>query len=289
MPFGMKVLVLISLYKPNVKFLRELLESIAVSFNACDQDLAYRIRCRFDGKKEMNPELFLLLETFNVDIDEKESERLGFAGSFLKMIQDCDNTSDLIFLSDQDDVWLPNKVSRTINEYRHCSLPVDLLLSNSLIWSGIETLGYTVPSSYLSFYKDFSKKKIYAAIGPAQFFYGHNMVISGSFGSFISSILTKNRVSIYSHDRFLFYLASMRKCNIVIDEAALVLYRQHGSQVIGGTFSGGTFSKLYKRALLFQETSFDLITVLKLLKVSYLVYLDLLIKNFYYFLSRSQK
>jgi len=285
----MKVSVLISLYKPNVKFLRELLESVVVSLNACDQSLDYRIRCRFDGENEINRELCLLLDTFNVEIDEIVSGRLGFAGSFLKMIQGCDHTSDLIFLSDQDDVWLSHKVSRTINEYHRCSLPVDLLLSNSLIWTGSETLGHTVPPGYLRFYREFSNKKIYAAIGPAQFFYGHNMVISGSFGGFVSDLLAENKFSIYSHDRFLFYLASLRECGVVVDETPLVLYRQHKSQVIGGTFSGGLFARVQKKTVLLQETSFDLLTILKLLKSSYCVYLDLLVKNIYFFLSRRKK
>jgi len=284
-----KISILISLYKPNVEYLRELLESVVLSFNASDRCMQYCIRCRFDYEDCIDSQILSLLDSFNVELDNNVKERLGFANSFISMVQNCDHTSDLIFLCDQDDVWLKEKISRTIDKFSSDDSSEQLLLSNSIIWSNGESSCHTSPRSYYKFFNEFKNKKIHAVLGPLQFFYGHNMVISGSFGKDLSSLIADRKISIYSHDRFLFYLANIKDCKVILDDMPLVLYRQHKDQVIGAHFSGGLFARASKKFKLLKQTSFDLIAVLKLLKSPYHHYFYLLSSNMHSFIFRHTK
>lgn len=55
------------------------------------------------------------------------SERLGYSGNFARAVEWC--TGDVIFLCDQDDVWMPGKISRIADEF--VRNPASLLVVNN--------------------------------------------------------------------------------------------------------------------------------------------------------------
>ena len=151
----------------------------------------------------------------------------GYTSNFEYALQHA--SGDVIFLSDQDDIWLPNKV-------RHC---LDLLLEYDFVVSDARVInsdGNDLASSF------------YAIRGPKRTFTG-NLIKFGYLGCcyvFRHDILKKalpfpsNRIYC-THDNWLMLVALAFYKVKIIDEA-LILYRRHELNVSTGAITGNKSS-----------------------------------------------
>lgn len=107
----MKVNILLSTYNGE-QFLAEQIQSIQEqSF----QD--WKLLIRDDGSTDKTREIiaaFVAQDSRIHWVNENESINLGVIKSFHRLVQE--EQADVYFFSDQDDVWLPNKLERSLAE-----------------------------------------------------------------------------------------------------------------------------------------------------------------------------
>ncbi len=131
------------------------------------------------------------------------------------------STADLIFFSDQDDVWMEDKIEKFLKEYKHTDEPV-LVHSNCF-----------VTDSSLNIQSKFIDDNVALKLGVYNAFF--NYFVQGA-SSMINSNLKKMLLPfpeyIYIHDRYIHLMAELYGKRIYIPDATM-LYRQHGNNLIG--------------------------------------------------------
>lgn len=149
----------------------------------------------------------------------------GAAPNFFKLIGDIDFSSfDYISLADQDDVWLPNKLKRAIDVLQKEGK--DAYSSNvTAFWpNGKKAL---IIKSQAQEQWDF----LFEAAGP-----GCTYVFTKSFAMALQQKV-RSQFDIVKkiglHDWFIYAFARVHQFKWVIDDQALMLYRQHGGNQVG--------------------------------------------------------
>lgn len=128
---------------------------------------------------------------------------------------------DIIFLSDQDDVWLPHKVEVMMTYLQQ----YDYVVSDCYITD--HNLHITANTRFNG---TFTKNKYLALFKPTPY--------QGSCVAFKRKVLLKSLPfpnEIQSHDRWIGYIASFFFSHIIIDEP-LIYYRRHGNNTSCFTF-----------------------------------------------------
>lgn len=136
----MKISIAMATYNGS-KYVLEQLESFANQTRLSDE-LIVSDDCSTDNTLDI-VEKFSRTAPFKVKVYQNSSN-LGYAQNFDKALSHC--TGDLIFLSDQDDVWFPEKVARiaSVMHQKPKSLLImnDAELTDSLLCStGLTKLG----------------------------------------------------------------------------------------------------------------------------------------------------
>lgn len=132
------------------------------------------------------------------------THNIGFQNTFLRALSHC--SGDIVFLSDQDDVWLPDKVS-TVVSYIRANPTCHLVQHDSYVTDS------TLRITHQSLFKAMNL--------PIQHFsYGFCMAVSKELISHLPQTLP------IGHDHFLNYLANMFHIKGFINQP-LCLYRRH--------------------------------------------------------------
>ena len=164
--------------------------------------------------------------------------QLPVAQNFEKALKECD--TDLIFFSDQDDVWLEKKIEYTASSMvESCELifsdayvvDSDLINNNKTLW---QKVGYH-PDNHINVYKQYDTSFFNELLE-------HNVVTG------MCMCITKTLRDIalpfpekVLHDYWLALLGINKGAVVSINEP-LVLYRQHSSNVVG---TSTTFKKSF--------------------------------------------
>ena len=147
---------------------------------------------------------------FTVAIHRNE-KNLGYTKNFEKALQNC--SGELIFLSDQDDVWFPNKVERVTDVFLAHPDKLLVIHDGELVDENLVSHG---ASKLRQIKKGYGTDKSFVT--------GALTAIRGSFLPYIIPI----PLGIIGHDRWIHNLARLVKTRIVIDQA-LQLIRRHSS------------------------------------------------------------
>ena len=163
-------------------------------------------------------------------IVRENSSALGVTKNFEQAIRLC--TSDLVALSDQDDVWVPQKLSRMADEFDSRDELTLLHANLKLVDAQLQPLGVDMFSAYRVSPWEFESIHSGRAI---DVFVRRNLV-TGASAMFRRSLLdvAEPLPSAWVHDEWLGIVASVSGRVDVLEEP-LVLYRQHGSNEIGAT------------------------------------------------------
>jgi glycosyltransferase involved in cell wall biosynthesis len=163
----------------------------------------------------------------------RNSERLGFVKNFEKAISLC--TGDFIALSDQDDVWLPDKVETLVNEFdKPENENVNVIFTDmALVDSDLKSLNKTVWKSFEFF------KVIMSELNKKGYF-----KLLKERGNFVAGASTMMRKKIVNklipfvdgaknwyHDGQIALIAAKNNELRYLDKP-LVLYRQHEGQTV---------------------------------------------------------
>lgn len=164
---------------------------------------------------------------FKIHINEKN---LRSVKNFEKAISLC--SGEIIFLSDQDDVWENNKV-KIFSDFFEDNQNVDVVCSNGFIIdeNSLQQNLYTVwdvPNFLSENKKEIDYFKVFATIG--NFATGASMAIRKSF---INQVLPFPTVQGLHHDEWIALVSSEKKKFAFINEK-LFSYRIHSEQQVGG-------------------------------------------------------
>ncbi|ELX9580967.1 glycosyltransferase family 2 protein [Escherichia coli] len=148
----------------------------------------------------------------------------GFAWNFLSLLKTCPSYFDYYAFSDQDDVWLPEKLSEGIkslyaltNETAaiHCGRTI-------LIDEKDECIGY---SPIFKKKPSFQNALIQSIAG------GNTMMLNNKAKEIID--MTPKYHDIISHDWWIYILITGCGGDVIYDENPLLKYRQHTNNIIG--------------------------------------------------------
>ena len=177
-----------------------------------------------DGSKDATLEIlssFSRAAPFEVRV-LSDQPHLGFAGNFERALRAC--TGDLIFFSDQDDVWYERKIERVSKAMGACP-HVQLVIHDRVITDG--SLTSTGVSTLVALRARRGSIDDYVA--------GSSTAIRRSL---IELALPFPDLAAVGHDVWVHMLARSLSSTYVLDEP-LMLYRRHGGNVSRSTVEPG--------------------------------------------------
>ena len=143
-----RVQILLSTYNGE-KFLEEQLESILNQKG----DFLLKILVRDDGSRDGTLEI---LEKYSKKIEMQiiRGENIGVNNSLRELFMNCDIDCDYFAISDQDDVWLENKLQTAIESLSKNENKLKMFASRSLVTDiNMNVVGKTQdPGNRLSYY-----------------------------------------------------------------------------------------------------------------------------------------
>lgn len=215
-----KVDILLATYKPNITYLKEQIESI---LNQTHKNIKLYISDDYSNEQEV----IETLETYAKKDDRIElyvqEKNLGYIKNFEFLL--TKSTAKYVAFCDQDDIWYPNKIEKSLNTLIEKN--VDLIYCNS---KHINENDEIINLSY------FKHKNMPLVKGK------NNIVtISRYLGLGCSQIFTSEvrqkmlpyKESVMAHDWLASFIASEGKGVDYIEEP-LFSYRLHTSNVFGG-------------------------------------------------------
>lgn len=191
------------------------------------------------------------LKDCRITIITTDSRNIGPAVSFMKLL--AHSSSDYFMFADQDDVWLPNKISLTAHELtkKHAEKSTP-----QLVYSDLQVVDNDLKIINASFLR-------YQRLNPAKFANFRrellqNIVTGCTLGGNAAlrekalQVMTRRKESVIMHDWWL-ALVAFYFGNVSYIPAAPILYRQHDNNQLGAKGSG------FKRyaAMLKDPSTFD--------------------------------
>lgn len=215
-----KVKVLLATYNGE-KYIREQIDSILNQ-----KDILVEIIVGDDGSEDNT--LNILKAKYPSILINKNIPGTGSAAkNFLKIISELDMNEvfDYIAFSDQDDIWLPEKMKAALELLEKSQS--NLYCSNLTKWD-------TSDNSYSELKKDFPQKKFDYLFegGSAGCTYVFTKKFAEELSVFLKNLDSSNWLG-FSHDWLVYFFARSRNHKVVIDNNSYIHYRLHGENVHG--------------------------------------------------------
>ncbi len=215
-----KVAILLCTYNGE-RFLREQLDSFASQ--------TYRnwsIHVSDDGSTDSTLEI---LEEYKSQLGEgklfiSHGPRQGFAKNFLSLIKNREIIADYFAFSDQDDVWLDDKLSRSIAKIPRVPLNKPHLYCSRtrLVNSDLALLGFS-PSFKMR--PCFENSLVQSLAG------ANTMLINNATRDLMCRVA--DDAPVVAHDWLVYQLVTGCGGDVVFDQIPTLLYRQHEANLIG--------------------------------------------------------
>ena len=233
----MKVNILMSTYNGQ-QFLAEQIRSI--------QDQSYTdwtLFIRDDGSSDNTKEILKDFERQDSRIhliDSDKSDNLGVIKSFHKLVNH--DRADYYFFSDQDDVWLPNKLELSLKEARNylADLPLMVYMDLKVVNQDLEIMTESMVKSQ----SHHANTELVQELT-------ENTVTGGvAMINHALAEMWQETDDILMHDWYLALLASAFGNLVFIDQPG-ELYRQHSDNVLGARTLSKRFKKWIRPHILF--------------------------------------
>lgn len=208
----MKISVALAAYKGE-QYISEQIDSILSQLGENDELIVSD-----DYPAGKTHEIVLTYQSKDKRIRYVEGEGKGVVKNFENALRSC--TGDIIFLSDQDDVWMPDKVECVMNEF---SCGADLVLHDAAVTDA--RLNITEPSYF-------------AVHGSNASFFG-NMAKNSFVGccmAFTKEVLHESLPfpeALPMHDWWIALVALKEKRKVVLLSKPLIKWRRHSETVTG--------------------------------------------------------
>ncbi|WP_312351332.1 glycosyltransferase family 2 protein [Empedobacter sp.] len=220
-----KIDILLPTYN-GAKFLNAQIDSI---LNQSISD--FQLLVRDDGSKDLTLEI---IEQYAINDDrviliESSEGNIGLVNSIEKLLSY--SNADLIFFSDQDDVWFNNKIELFLERYNKISKKNTPILIHSDCYITDEEL--KVKGVFIGE----KAKKIGNEDSLFNFFVqGASTMINNK----LKEIVVEFPTNVYVHDRYFHIMAQLFGKRLYI-ETPTMYYRQHNNNLIG---TGSIYSKI---------------------------------------------
>jgi rhamnosyltransferase len=211
------VLVMMSTYNGQ-KYLAEQIDSILNQ-----KDVNIHIDIRDDGSSDGTPELLQSIEKLHPEISVIYGENLGYIKSFWTLLTLASQSYDYYCFSDQDDLWLPEKLTKGISMIKqHTDTP-------ALFTSGLKVCDEALKPLYTN---TFNKLKI--ELGSAitrPRLSGCTMIFNRQLMSLCRRLPLLNGTPCMAHDTAVYLTALACGGKVVYSKESLILFRRHSSAV----------------------------------------------------------
>jgi glycosyltransferase involved in cell wall biosynthesis len=167
----------------------------------------------------------------------------GFCQNFLQIINDTKIQTDFYFLSDQDDVWMPHKLSHTLKKIAKLDATKPCLYCARTTYVSSDTKKILGQSDLFLKPPSFKNALIQSLAG------GNTM----AFNNHLKKVAQKySKVDVVSHDWWLYILNELVGGVTLYDHESTILYRQHSKSLIGA--NKGLVAKLKRLRMLLNGT-----------------------------------
>lgn len=220
-----EVCILLGLHQGE-RFLQEQLDSYAAQDHQ-----AWSLLVSDDGSRDRGPDLIQAFAAAQPGhrIVLRPGPCLGFARNFLTLLQAVPETVPYAALSDQDDVWFPDKLSRAVEAL--AALPADrpaLYCAATLVCT--EDLAPIGASPAFGKQPDF-RNALVQSIG------GGNTMVLNRAALDLAAAAAAEASDPVAHDWWLYQLVSGAGGHILRDDRPALHYRQHAENLIGANLS----------------------------------------------------
>jgi rhamnosyltransferase len=228
----MNFLVILASYN-GVKYIEEQISSILTQEDVNITLLVFD-DCSNDGTFDLLISKYSL-NMKNIKIIQNNVPSGSAANNFFQAIISIDekiiDEHDYIALSDQDDIWLPNKLKEAGEILK--KEKYQLYMSNLILWNESSNITSIIKKSFKQ------KKYDYLFEGGSA---GCTYVLSKQLTSLIKKTIKEveyKKWIFFSHDWFIYFVARVNEFNVFIDDRAFIKYRIHETNVHGqlNTFS----------------------------------------------------
>ena len=189
---------------------------------------------------------------WEITINEK---KLGYVKNFQKAILKC--SQPIIFLCDQDDVWLTNKAETILFGFKDENI-LAIFSDAYIVNKDLEYSGSTM-FDRIGFNKEIQKNFLNEKFQASILLSKH--IVTGATLAFrrdmITSIFPIPKNDVYIHDSWIATLISLLGKLLFVPQA-LIKYRQHGGNAIGALSQGSTVypEKRFDRLIFLLEHHF---------------------------------
>lgn len=222
-----RVAVLMSTYNGE-KYLREQIDSILAQ-----EGVAVTLYVRDDGSSDGT---IGILEDYSREcknINLTKGQNMGVGNSFMQLVYDTSDDFDYYAFSDQDDIWLKEKLKVAIRNIDRRQGPI-LYASNQML---VDKAGNRISLRYPEHFEmPVSLENEYHSnmISGCTFVFNKNLklLLSEDLRRPSAELLRKR-----IHDAWVAAVASLYE-GIIYDKCAYIHYRQHENNVVGGYTHG---------------------------------------------------
>ena len=217
----MKITVLMSAYNGEA-YIRQQIDSVL----AQDLDARLTLLIRDDGSTDATR---TILEEYQAagKLSWYPGENLGPERSFWHLIHNAPE-SDYYALCDQDDVWLPHKLSRAVAQLREQKAQ---LYCSAFIATDGELNPIEYHHSPLNQYTDYAHSLIYSTAAGCTFVFTHEARAA-------AMAYDMDTHPAIIHDWLLHKIVTVTGGKMIFDPVGSIYYRQHGHNTIGAQKSG---------------------------------------------------
>ena len=175
----------------------------------------------------------------NKKLHIRRGPQKGFSQNFLQIITDKKIQADLYFLSDQDDVWMPHKLSHTIKKLSKLDLLKPTLYCARTTYVSSDAKKILGESDLFLKPPSFRNAIVQSIAG------GNTMAFNNALKKIVSQF---KKADIVSHDWWLYIVNELSGGKTLYDTESTILYRQHSGSLIGA--NTGFIAKLRRLRML---------------------------------------
>ncbi len=211
-----RVQILLSTYNGEC-YLREQIES----FLTLDRYEQIKVMIRDDGSTD-NTVMILKEYEKKSNFNIVYGENLGITGSYMWLLKHYDKECDYFAFSDQDDIWLPDKIAIALDllDGEQQNKPLLFASLSHIVDEKLNSLGSSrLPVRGISYYNAMIQNVL-----P-----GHTQVINKAL---LEIVLDKGCTDVHVIDWW-YYLAASAVGEILFYPEFTVLHRQHGDNAVG--------------------------------------------------------
>ncbi len=153
----------------------------------------------------------------------KQGPETGFADNFMSLASNSELKADYYFFSDQDDIWLPDKIERAVNLLKINKPNHPALYGSSTLLGDMQGVVYGSSAIY-RFPTNFRNAIVQCVVG------GNSLAFNQALKDIIEAM---SPVKVVSHDWWMYQLITAIDGYFYYDKEPSLIYRQHPQAVVG--------------------------------------------------------